>query len=527
MTDAPDTPDLLGPIWRERVKQFGTPAEVAARIGVEPKTVASWTRETKIAVPQLKNLVAIAKTYQYPLIQQLADAGLAEQRLSPYAKVSTSESLALAASTLWHAVEELNTARPGPAELAREVLASCEQDGVPGRWRCRLFDVPSGWRYPHVAYRGVEFQLAPDAEGRLHEHWDQAEWNTRRVDPWTTLPTPWIERCVTSNGSHSPQPAFGWQRLELLYRLREKLPLVPGRWLGAVGRLHTTLLLRDQRQPRHLYLVPAYQERMPDSAHRVVPPYAAEFGINRILVIGPSALAPDSIARILAEGLAWHGTTGRELASRHSGRVRGYHDPERVPSLVRMYTYLAHCGSEAPYDIVGLHDLDTMLTSDATKLLPEVEAMLVASGTLTVLLWPTRRTLDSWRERQLDQKLPWTGVRNSWRDDPKSVFAYLETISSFLRRNVARGRKWPHLTVSTDLQWFNPERPVFESPDIGDYRIRAAYELAYRLKRRRPLTRGATRSSIPLAEGSLLQKKQVDLSVDPDVPVLENGTGVR
>jgi transcriptional regulator with XRE-family HTH domain len=187
--------------------------EFAGMLGVDVRTIRRWCNGA--SPPRLENLAAIAASTPYTLVEQLVDLEYIGRDEVPWAASVPMASPRLLLDRLWKAVDEVTLSRPTHHDLARVVMQGHPDEPTArryGRWRPRLFDVPSGERYPHIIYHGVEFQLGLNLGGQVIHAWRQKDWERLGMARPDEFAAPWIKsiladkrQVITSGTVQSPK----------------------------------------------------------------------------------------------------------------------------------------------------------------------------------------------------------------------------------------------------------------------------------------------------------------------------------
>ncbi len=490
-------------------------------VGVSQPTVTRWI--VGATTPGLDDLQKIAVATDYSLVAQLRDLGYLTEERIPWSYESPSISPRLLLDRLSKAVDDATLARPTNRDLAKAVMGDPGPNGRPteGRWRATLFDVPLGVAYPHVAYRGVQFELGLDAFGHRHQAWLGGDWELQGLQPPTEYGSPWMRQLLETGtpaidrASGEPVPELvAWERLELRWRLHDLSRQVYIQWYGELGRIHRHLLVPvEAARPGHLALVRAYQEHLPDASRSRIHPIAGERRIRRVLLVGGPASLATYFAPVIAEALGWHSHRAADLVRQYrpspaTGQSAG-------PAIGWDFAYLYRSIGQGvgPREcVMSISELDT-LVDDTGSLTSEAEEMLSSDDSLVVLIEADGRSLTQWEKRQLDQAPKGTELRAANRS--RNTEQVTSRISDLLREIDPGGRTWIHLVENRPVPWWSdePEAPYLD-PVIGDLIVQGSYSLAFRLAEGRfPTLSRRTRPNW-LAPGSLLHRFSDTLASD-------------
>ncbi len=521
MTDIATWGRRLSGIMNDHESQL----KFAALLAVDVRTIRRWCRGQ--SPPRLENLAAIALATPYTLVEQLTDLGYIARAQMPWVASVPAASPRLLLDRLWRAVDEVTLGRPSHHDLARAVMAGHEGEPAAhryGRWRPRLFDVPTGDVYPHVAYRGVEFQLGLDEEGRLIPAWRQKEWDNLGIGVPMEFAAPWIRSILIDNErvedhfrSAPISYVAAWERLELRWRLHELSRQVQIHWYGEVGRLHRRLIANTMTtHERHIAVVRAYQEHLPDPTAAVPAPFLEDCGAARVLLVGSPATLTTYLSAVVGEALGWRSYRVADLVQQYTARPPVIQTGDAAGKADYSFVHQAIADGHVPrHCVIAVSEFDT-LVDEAGELTKPARRMLSADGTYVVLLESDSRTDALWEYRQRDQLPVGVDLR------PTNKVETLEKVRPQLVRALEdadpmRGR-WVHLYANFVVPWWNPNLPLeaippFLEPRIGDQIVRAAYALLVRLSTGKLPIQSRPRAP-RIAEGSLLRRYVKPLAQD-------------
>jgi transcriptional regulator with XRE-family HTH domain len=483
--------------WAKRLQGLMDSHESQARfadlLGVDVRTIRRWCNGE--SPPRLENLAAIAASTPYTLVEQLADLDYIPRDQVPWAASVPMASPRLLLDRLWKAVDEVTLSRPTHHDLARAVMQGHPDEPTSsryGRWRPRLFDVPTGERYPHVAYRGVEFQLGLDLEGKVIHAWRQKDWEGLGMARPDELAAPWIKsilvdkRRVVDHFRNCPiSEGAAWERLELRWRLHDLSRQTPIHWYGEIGRLYRHLIANSMTtHERHIALVRAYQEHLPDPTRAVSVPYLEACGVAQVFLLGSLGSLTTYLASVVGEAIGWHSYRAADLVQQYTTRPPVVHTGDAASRTDYTFVYKAIAEGHIPrHCIVAISDYDT-LVDDAGELTDAAKRMLAASECYVVLLESSPETGVLWELRQKDL-LP-VGVAPRPPHRREIVQPIQDKLLQTLKIFDPDQARWAHLRANFTVPWWSRDLdqngiPPFLRPEIGDQIIQASYALLIRL----------------------------------------------
>lgn len=316
--------------------EFGSLPVWAKASGFPVSTVRGY-KEPNSTVPPLRLLVAIGESFEYSVIEQIAD--LTEKRIEELAPPNEFD--APHVSRL-HIMGRLETALrgssqrgPSVSDLTRNVLESCERESTfgssgqspYGRWRARLFDIPMGWVFPHVGYHAVEFLrwYGPN-RGESEDAYPSTAWWDQAAEPRYSLDrirgstTPrWFlkERPKNFQGSDAEWNKHRHERLEIVARSGTQFTRARLSTYGSFGK-HFSSMLRHSTEPGHRHI---FTQQSPlNIADPVYTTPCADPVVRTIIVAGHASVRPIPIASRLGEALGWEVVDFRTMEAMLTGR---------------------------------------------------------------------------------------------------------------------------------------------------------------------------------------------------------------
>lgn len=483
--------------WAKRLQGLMDSHESQARfadlLGVDVRTIRRWCNGE--SPPRLENLAAIAASTPYSLVEQLTDLDYIARDQVPWAASVPMASPRLLLDRLWKAVDEVTLSRPTHHDLARAVMQGHPEEPVVsryGRWRPRLFDVPTGGRYPHISYRGVEFQLGLNLEGKVIHAWRQSDWDSLGMARPDDLAAPWIKsiladkrrvfdhfrNCAISEGA-------AWERLELRWRLHDLSRQTPIHWYGEVGRLYRHLIANSMTvHERHIALVRAYQEHLPDPTRAVPVPFLEDSDVALVLLLGPLGSLTTYLASVVGEAIGWHSYRAADLVQQYTARSPVVHTGDAASKADYTFVYKAIAEGRIPrHCIVAISDYDT-LVDDAGELADSVKNMLAVSGCYVIMLESSPETGVLWELRQQDLLPAGVALRSPHRRE--IVGPVQDKLLRALKVFDPDQARWAYLRANFTVPWWSRnldehEIPPFMPPEIGDQIIQSSYALLIRL----------------------------------------------
>ena len=361
-----------------------------------------------------------------------------------------------------------------------------------GRWRPRLFDVPTGSRYPHVAYHGVEFQLGLNLEGQVIHAWGQGDWESLGIARPDELAAPWIKSILADkrqvidhfrNCRISEDAA--WERLELRWRLHDLSRQTPIHWYGEVGRLYRHLISNSMtKHERHIALVRAYQEHLPDPTTAVPVPFLEACDVTLVLLLGSLGSLTTYLASVVGEAIGWHSYRAADLVQQYTARPPVVHTGDAASKSDYTFVYKAIAEGRIPRRcIVAISDYDT-LVDETGEFTDAAKRLLATSECYVVLLESSPETAALWELRQQDLLPAGFALRPPHRREV--VEPIQDGLLQALKISDPDRRRWTHLRSNFTVPWWSRhldenEIPPFLSPEIGDQIIQASYALLIRL----------------------------------------------
>lgn len=496
--------------WREFLRRHNSAQENFSknRTFAAQRTIQNWTSRTlECAVPEMAALRGIETELNYPLVQQLVDLGLVSPDEVQVGITALPASTSLVLARLDMAVATLTSNRYDVWDLARYVIDDCVRTGSPGRWRARVFDVPSGETLRHGAYRAVEFlrsRLPDTAVLGSRGDTQQTERICLELAPdcgtWADL----VEFKLAQDGGNR---AHWLERLELVTRMRRIRDSMVLNTYGGEGSLHLPLLNNPDRKQRHIFVDVDGARRAHDPREmtginttlRAKPRSGRPAPGGKVLVIGPPSINNLALSRMAAGALGWPAQTIREHASAAgASRLRV---TAREPDTAQISQTIEHIAAWRPVHpaIISLSSLPS-----AAKEITTLRKLLNDEFTVPVFVRPSRDLLEEWEQRQ---RKGTDGMSKNSRSD--AVVEALDAISEILK-----GRKAPYLTARIRrpdaelLPWSKDEH--FVHPSIGDFTVRAAYQLAYALTHGEIPPKGPARVT-RFMPGSVLDRHEASL----------------
>ncbi len=465
----------------------------AGLLGVDVRTIRRWCNGQ--SPPRLENLAAIAASTPYTLVEQLADLQYIARDQVPWAASVPMASPRLLLDRLWKAVDEVTLSRPTHHDLARAVMQGHADEPTAsryGRWRPRLFDVPTGKRYPHVAYHGVEFQLGLNLEGEIIHAWRQKDWESLGMARPDEFAAPWIKsilvdkRRIVDHFRNCPiSEGAAWERLELRWRLHDLSHQTPIHWYGEVGRLYRHLIANSMTtHERHIALVRAYQEHLPDPTRAVPIPFLEARDVTLVLLLGSLGSLTTYLASVVGEAIGWHSYRAADLVQQYTARPPVVYTGDAASRTDYTFVYKAIAdGHIPPFCIVAISDYDT-LVDDAGALTDAAKRMLAKSDCYVLLLESSPETGVLWELRQQDL-LP-TGVALGPPHRRETIQPIQDKLLQTLKILDPEQARWAHLRANFIVPWWSrnldeDEIPPFLPPEIGDQIVQTSYALLVRL----------------------------------------------
>jgi transcriptional regulator with XRE-family HTH domain len=502
--------------------------EFAGLLGVEARTLRRWCSGE--SPPGLDSLARIAASTPYTLVEQLADLEYIARDQVPWSVSAPMTSPRLLLDRLWKAVDEATLSRPTHHDLAQVVMQGHADEPTAsryGRWRPRLFDVPTGKRYPHVAYHGVEFQLGLSLEGGVIHAWRQKDWENLGLARPDEFAAPWIKeiladkrRVVDQFRGYPISEGAAWERLELRWRLHDLSRQTPIHWYGEVGRLYRHLIANSMTaHERHIALVRAYQEHLPDPTTSVPAPFLEARDVNLVLLIGSLGSLATYLASVIGEAIGWRSYRAADLVQQYTTRPPVVHTGDAASRTDYAFVYKAISEGNIPGKcVVAISDYDT-LVDDAGELTDAARRMLATTGCYVLLLESSPETGALWEMRQQDLLPAGMALRPPHRQDV--IQPVQDSLLQALKNLDPDQVQWGHLRANFTVPWWSrdldeEEIPPFLLPEIGDQIIQASYALLIRLSSGKlPV---ASRTNTPrMVAGSLLHQQIRDLVHDKEV----------
>lgn len=482
--------------WARRLRGLMSTHEsqlkFAGLLGVDVRTIRRWCAGK--SPPRLENLAAIAASTSYTLAEQLRDLGYMARDQVPWTVSVPMVSPRLLLDRLWTAVDEATLSRPTHHDLARAVMQGHpnEPAGRYGRWRPRLFDVPTGKQYPHVAYRGVEFQLGLNLDGKVKLAWRKADWESLEIATPDEFATPWIKsilfdkRLVIDKFRNRPiSESAAWERLELRWRLHDLSHQTPIHWYGEVGRLYRHLIANSMTaHERHIALVRAYQEHLPDPTRAVPTPFLEDRGVTLVLLFGGLGSLTTYLASVVGEAIGWHSYRAADLVQQYVARSPLVYTGDAASKTDYNFVYNAIADGHIPrHCIVAISDYDTLI-DDAGLITDAVKRMLATSHCYAMILESSAETRTLWELRQHDL-LP-DGMPVRAPDRGEVIQSVQDELLHALRAFDPDRARWGHLSANFIVPWWprgldENAIPPFLPPEIGDQIVEASYALLVRL----------------------------------------------
>lgn len=489
--------------WRERlrllVSERGTLTAVATTLSPEisKRTLEAWVGIDGCAYPSMSKMRGLEFGLGYRVVDQLLDLGLLSPGEATQGISAMPASVSVALGRLEAVVGELTANRFSVWDLARLAIRSSVETEMPGRWRSKVFDVQGGETMPHVSHHCVEFQRA-HLPG--HPPLGGPKDRERTLDICRAL-MPDESRWRNMAGfDRTHENDLHWlERVELAARLAPIQDYMVLNKYGGVGDLHVPLLNNPEQRMRHIFMDAAGAEgvrdipRMIPLNSRYLPSSGRLSGLSgKVVVIGPSATSAFPVTRMIADAMGWPAQTVRERASAAEGQLVRISDlGSFASSLAAAMQNLAAWRPPHP-TVISLGHLPW-----ATDHPNELRHLLLDETVVPILLHPPRDLLESWHDRQARG----TGDRDrvSRNQRPSDMLEAVLQIEKILATRIG-----PYITTRMrrpypSLDW--AARSHFIHPIIGDYTVRAAYQLAYVLATGEP-GHGRSRRATRFIDGS-------------------------
>jgi hypothetical protein len=484
-------------VWAQRLHGLMDSHEshlkFAGLLGVDVRTIRRWCKGE--SPPRLENLAAIAASTPYTLVEQLIDLGYIARDQVPWAASTPTASPRLLLDRLSKAVDEVTLSRPTHHDLARAVMQGHPDEPTTrryARWRPRLFDIPTGEIYPHVAYHGVEFQLGLDLNGNVIQAWRQEDWERLGIARPDEFAAPWIKSILVDkkqiiddfrNCRISDDAA--WERLELRWRLHDLSRQASIHWYGEVGRLYRHLIAHSMTtHERHIALVRAYQEHLPDPTTAVPVPFLDAYDVSHVLLLGSLGSLATYFGSVVGEAVGWYSYRAADLVQQYTARPPVVYTGDAASNADYAFVYEAIAdGHILPHSIVAISDYDT-LVDDTGALTDATKRMLATNNCYVVLLESSPETGVLWELRQQDL-LP-AGVALRLPHRQKVIQPIQAKLLQTLRILDPGHARWAHLRANFIVPWWSRdldrnEIPHFLPPKIGDQIVQGSYALLVRL----------------------------------------------
>jgi hypothetical protein len=501
--------------WREFLRRLSKQQKnfAVGRGFARQRTIENWISPTlECPIPDVATMRMVEAELGYSLAQQLIDLGLVSPNEVNVGITALPSSTSLVLGRLDMAVASLTSDRYDIWDLARYVTDNCVQTGEPGRWRARVFDVPGGEAFRHGAYRAVEFLRAKlPGEQALGSPKDteKTEQICRELAPDTGT---WSDRADFPLAEDGSNRAHWLERIELGARMRKIRDFMVLNEYGGEGTVHLPLVNNSNRDERHIFVDV-------DGAHRAHDPREMT-GINsalraqslgsgthpggKVIIVGPPSINNLAICRMIAGALGWPAQTIREQASavgasRLNVTARQL-DTSRIAQTMEQNT----AWRPVHPAIISLSSIPA-----AAKEGDALRTLLHDEFAVPILLQPSMEVLEEWEERQ--RKTSRRAVSSN--SNAPAVAEGLRKVTAILNQ-----RRAPFITAKFNtpdvelLPWAKPD--YFVHPSIGDYTVRAAYQLAYVLTHgeKPPASARVTR----LMPGSVLASFEYALRSGPE-----------
>lgn len=480
--------------WREELKKEQQKQHISAtqagqRIGMAPRTAQDFFGDVKDGPGKvdLDLIWRVSQGFPFSVGEQVQMLlGLTERDLNiqlPLWQPRISNERLI--EELSRALNIGDAVAPSVWDLSERLSTSCFDGGQPGRWRSRTFDVTTGWHYPHILARGIEF-LRWYGPGRQQKSATELDDVLRGLQRDTH--DLYIE---DETGFKAQRPKhFQWagehadeawtrtrlERYELKQRLSRELAASRGAWFGAGGDQHVALLHNTSRaHGRHIYLAP---HGNPIVKREDVAAVKGEY--TTILLIGAGAAQPGRIGDLLAEALGWNSASNRDLAHRLSGRrISLARKSEREVNKV-VFEQISE--GRVPFTVVSctIAYLFTESRKNSRDIKPEAKQMLSAAHVLPILLTTDSETLRLWEDRQR------AGSVDGVVDIPSNIAAMAAKMTERMKQYLENVPGAIHAWLTPTLPWHGPLTQLSDTsptpwayyhPLVGDIQVRAAFEL--------------------------------------------------
>ena len=259
----------------------------------------------------------------------------------------------------------------------------------------------------------------------------------------------------------------------------------PIHWYGEVGRLYRHLIANSMTtHERHISLVRAYQEHLPDPTMAVPVPFLEASDVTLVLLLGNLGSLTTYIASVVGEAIGWQSYRAADLVQQYTARPPLLHTGDAASKTDYTFVYKAIANGHIPRRcIVAISDYDT-LVDEAGALTDATKRILATGNCYILLLESSPETSVLWELRQQDLLPAEVALRPPHRRQViQPIQDKLLRTLKVLDPDQARSA---HLRANFIVPWWSRnlddnEIPPFLPPEIGDQIVQASYALLVRL----------------------------------------------